>query len=117
MFRIITNSHAHCYTQGLFDIIKHVQFPLETHISLFFLKHSSQCTSAPLDTCPPPTILTISPLSSTLDGGTELTIRGSNLGSRFEDVRGAVTLHDSPEANDEGVLCEDVEEQYEVSTK
>lgn len=49
----------------------------------------------------------IEPLSGPLDGGTQLTIRGRNLGRRFSDVAHGVWIG--------GVACEPLADRYTVS--
>lgn len=53
--------------------------------------------------------LQIEPLSGLLEGGTLVTILGSNLGQKVEDI-----LHSVEVA---GVLCSVVPELYEVSSR
>ncbi|XP_058463896.1 plexin-B [Malaya genurostris] len=57
--------------------------------------------------CPKPRIDLIKPLSGPIEGGTILTIEGSNLGIREEDVRGKIRIGNIP--------CELV--NYEISVK
>ncbi|XP_076061241.1 plexin-B-like [Oratosquilla oratoria] len=55
------------------------------------------CGSAPVHTeCPKPRIDVIQPLVGPLEGGTLVTIEGSNLGLRKEDVLGNVYIGDVP---------------------
>ncbi|XP_069418270.1 plexin-D1 [Ovis canadensis] len=58
-------------------------------------------------TCPAPEIRAIEPLSGPLDGGTQLTIRGRNLGRRFSDVAHGVWIG--------SVACEPLADRYTVS--
>ena len=51
--------------------------------------------------------LQVSPLSSPLEGGTEVTIKGSNLGQRFAQVVNSVTIAGKP--------CPAVEDSYIIS--
>lgn len=44
------------------------------------------------DTCPNPQILSFEPTSGPHDGGTNLTIRGINLGRSFDDIQNAISL-------------------------
>ncbi|XP_062544839.1 plexin-B isoform X1 [Armigeres subalbatus] len=60
-----------------------------------------------LNECPKPRIDLIKPLSGPIEGGTLLTIEGSNLGIREEDVRGKIRIGNVP--------CELV--NYEISVK
>ncbi|XP_053671423.1 LOW QUALITY PROTEIN: plexin-B [Anopheles nili] len=57
--------------------------------------------------CPRPRIDLIKPLSGPIEGGTLVTIEGSNLGIREEDVRGRIHIGDVP--------CE--LERYEISVR
>lgn len=57
--------------------------------------------------CPKPKIFSIKPLSGPIQGGTLVTIEGSNLGIREEDVRGKIRIGNVP--------CELV--NYEISVK
>ncbi|KAM3915618.1 plexin-D1 isoform 2-T2 [Leptodactylus fuscus] len=59
------------------------------------------------NTCPPPEIRKIEPVSGPLLGGTLLTIQGRNLGSRFSDIVDKVKIGDVP--------CYPVMERYLVS--
>ncbi|XP_076035062.1 plexin-B-like isoform X2 [Oratosquilla oratoria] len=69
---------------------------------------SSHCGSDPVHLdCPRPRIDMIQPLVGPLEGGTLVTIEGSNLGLRKEDVTGNVYIGD--------VLCQVVD--YQVSVK
>lgn len=71
--------------------------------------YADTCSSGLLSSCPPPTITDIQPLSSPLEGGTRITITGSNLGSSVDDVRRAVEVGGQP--------CVLVEDKYEVSQR
>lgn len=44
------------------------------------------------DTCPNPQILSFEPMSGPYEGGTNITIRGINLGRTFEDIQNGITL-------------------------
>nr|XP_056714347.1 plexin-B3 [Euleptes europaea] len=66
-------------------------------------------TKAAMLTCPSPVIHSISPLNGPFEGGTSLTVIGSNLGHRFEDVADTVTV-----AN---LLCVPDPSLYLVSTR
>uniref|UniRef100_A0A8C8SF08 Plexin-D1 n=1 Tax=Pelusios castaneus TaxID=367368 RepID=A0A8C8SF08_9SAUR len=57
--------------------------------------------------CPAPEIRKIEPLSGPLEGGTLLTIRGRNLGRRFNDVVNAVKIG--------SVRCAPLQDRYMVS--
>ncbi|XP_041860181.1 plexin-B1 [Melanotaenia boesemani] len=67
------------------------------------------CSSVPADTCPPPQITKVLPVSGPLEGGILVTIIGSNLGMRFQDVVGRVTVA--------GVECVPQLEGYQISTR
>uniref|UniRef100_A0A6A7FXH8 Plexin-B-like n=5 Tax=Hirondellea gigas TaxID=1518452 RepID=A0A6A7FXH8_9CRUS len=69
--------------------------------------HHQDLPSPPTGTCPNPRIDMIHPLSGPLEGGTLVTIEGSNLGLRKEDVLKNVYIGD--------VLCS--VEEYHVSVK
>ncbi|XP_028265419.1 plexin-B1 [Parambassis ranga] len=71
--------------------------------------YNQSCSSIPADTCPPPQITQVLPLSGPLEGGVLVTITGSNLGMRYEDVVGGVTVA--------GVQCLLHSEGYQISTR
>uniref|UniRef100_A0A3Q3WDU9 Plexin-B1 n=1 Tax=Mola mola TaxID=94237 RepID=A0A3Q3WDU9_MOLML len=71
--------------------------------------YNQSCASIPADTCPPPQITQVQPLSGPLEGGVLVTITGSNLGMRYRDVVGGVTVA--------GVHCEPQLEGYQISTR
>ncbi|KAM4609893.1 LOW QUALITY PROTEIN: plexin-B3, partial [Polymixia lowei] len=71
--------------------------------------YNQSCTSIPADTCPPPQIIEVVPVSGPLEGGIRVTIRGSNLGMRYQDVEGGVTVA--------GVQCVTQPESYMISTR
>nr|XP_006978346.2 plexin-B1 [Peromyscus maniculatus bairdii]XP_015852465.2 plexin-B1 [Peromyscus maniculatus bairdii]XP_042137639.1 plexin-B1 [Peromyscus maniculatus bairdii] len=58
--------------------------------------------------CPAPLIHSVEPLTGPIDGGTHVTIRGSNLGQRVQDVLDMVRVA--------GVPCAVDPEKYEVSS-
>nr|XP_012323057.1 plexin-B1 isoform X2 [Aotus nancymaae] len=58
--------------------------------------------------CPAPLIHSVEPLTGPVDGGTRVTIRGSNLGQHVQDVLGMVTVA--------GVPCAVDTQEYEVSS-
>lgn len=70
---------------------------------------NQSCPSAVTDTCPPPQISQIVPASGPLEGGVLLTITGSNLGMKFQDVEGGVSVA--------GVDCVAKAEGYHISTR
>nr|XP_055238291.1 plexin-B1 isoform X3 [Gorilla gorilla gorilla] len=59
--------------------------------------------------CPAPLIHSVEPLTGPVDGGTRVTIRGSNLGQHVQDVLGMVTVA--------GVPCAVDAQEYEVSSR
>uniref|UniRef100_A0A5F9CKA1 Plexin-B1 n=1 Tax=Oryctolagus cuniculus TaxID=9986 RepID=A0A5F9CKA1_RABIT len=58
--------------------------------------------------CPAPLIRSVEPLTGPVDGGTRVTIRGSNLGQQVQDVLHTVSVA--------GVPCAVDAQQYEVSS-
>ncbi|XP_043081046.1 plexin-B1 isoform X4 [Puntigrus tetrazona] len=70
--------------------------------------YKSSCTEHVQHTCPAPHIHTIEPLSGPVEGGTVLTVSGSNLGQRAEDIQHSVTVS--------GVPCTVIPDRYEVSS-
>ncbi|KAM5292343.1 plexin-B1 isoform 2-T2 [Ctenodactylus gundi] len=58
--------------------------------------------------CPAPLIYSVEPLTGPIDGGTRVTISGSNLGQHVQDVLGMVTVA--------GVPCAVDAQDYEVSS-
>lgn len=70
------------------------------------LYHES-CPSEPVLVCPTPTIDSIQPQTGVLEGGLLLTISGSNLGQRVEDV----------EVTAAGLPCIAVPDLYRISTR
>jgi len=69
--------------------------------------YSEACPLTAATECPRPRIDVIKPLSGPIEGGTRVTIEGSNLGLKEDDVRGKIRIGDIP--------CELVE--YHVSVK
>lgn len=57
-------------------------------------KHS--CLHSPFAECPKPRIDIIKPLSGPIEGGTLVTIEGSNLGLKERDVEGKIRIGDTP---------------------
>jgi plexin A len=60
-------------------------------------EHCTQVTHQPSflissDTCPNPQIISFEPTSGPYEGGTNLTIKGINLGRTFEDIQNGVTV-------------------------
>ncbi|XP_055371957.1 plexin-B isoform X2 [Condylostylus longicornis] len=71
-------------------------------------KYNESCSLADRkNECPKPRIDMIKPLTGPIEGGTLLTVEGSNLGIREEDVRGKISIGNIP--------CE--LENYEISVK
>ncbi|XP_035999861.1 plexin-B3 [Fundulus heteroclitus] len=71
--------------------------------------YSQSCSSLPTDTCPPPQITQVLPVSGPLEGGVLVTITGSNLGTRYQDVVGGVKVANVP--------CVAQPEGYRISTR
>uniref|UniRef100_A0A673JBG0 Plexin-B1 n=1 Tax=Sinocyclocheilus rhinocerous TaxID=307959 RepID=A0A673JBG0_9TELE len=71
--------------------------------------YNQSCTSGTMDTCPPPLITEVEPLTGPLEGGILLTIQGSNLGQSFQDIQAGVTVA--------GVTCRPLPEAYRISTR
>uniref|UniRef100_A0A8D2ZRG0 Plexin-B1 n=1 Tax=Scophthalmus maximus TaxID=52904 RepID=A0A8D2ZRG0_SCOMX len=67
--------------------------------------YSDSCSESIQHTCPAP----IEPLSSLLEGGTMVTISGSNLGQKTEDILDSVSVA--------GVACNVIPNLYEVSSR
>ncbi|XP_072307946.1 plexin-B1 [Eucyclogobius newberryi] len=71
--------------------------------------YSDTCSQLVEKTCPAPVILSIEPLSGLLEGGTTVTITGSNLGQKPEDILHSVSVA--------GVPCTVIPSLYEVSSR
>ncbi|CAG5984630.1 unnamed protein product [Menidia menidia] len=71
--------------------------------------YSDSCRELVQHTCPAPIIHSIEPLSGLLEGGTMVTISGSNLGQKAEDILHSVSIA--------GVPCIVSADQYEVSSR
>lgn len=71
--------------------------------------YSDTCSQLVEKTCPAPVIHSIEPLSGLLEGGTLVTITGSNLGQKPEDILHSVSVA--------GVPCTVVPNLYEVSSR
>ncbi|XP_042195517.1 plexin-B1 [Callorhinchus milii] len=67
------------------------------------------CQQGVEQTCPGPLIHSIEPISGLLEGGTGVTITGSNLGQRFEEIEDSVLVADVP--------CRPDRDLYRVSTR
>ncbi|XP_067854633.1 plexin-B1-like isoform X2 [Heptranchias perlo] len=71
--------------------------------------YEESCVGGVERTCPAPVIHSIDPMSGLQEGGTMVTITGSNLGQRFEDIQNMVTVA--------GIPCHADPLKYEVSTR
>ncbi|XP_019746142.1 plexin-B1 [Hippocampus comes] len=71
--------------------------------------YSGLCIEPVQQICPAPVIHSIEPLSGLLEGGTLVTITGSNLGQKAEDILNSVSVA--------GVPCVVVTSLYEVSSR
>uniref|UniRef100_A0A671TN80 Plexin-B1 n=1 Tax=Sparus aurata TaxID=8175 RepID=A0A671TN80_SPAAU len=71
--------------------------------------YSDTCREPVQETCPAPVIHSIEPLSGLLEGGTMVTISGSNLGQKAEDILNSVMVV--------GVPCTVIPLLYEVSSR
>ncbi|KAJ8259065.1 hypothetical protein COCON_G00180770 [Conger conger] len=71
--------------------------------------YRDSCTERIEQTCPAPVIHLIEPLSGLVEGGTLITISGSNLGQKAQDIQHSVTVA--------GVPCTVLLEVYEVSSR
>ncbi|XP_077458913.1 plexin-B1 isoform X4 [Stigmatopora argus] len=71
--------------------------------------YSGSCGDRVQETCPAPVIHSIEPLSGLLEGGTLVTITGSNLGQKAEDILNSVSVA--------GVPCTVIRSLYEVSSR
>ncbi|XP_020560087.2 plexin-B1 isoform X2 [Oryzias latipes] len=67
------------------------------------------CTDEIKHSCPAPVIHFLDPVSGPVEGGTVVTISGSNLGQRAQDVQSSVTVA--------GVPCSVILSRYEVSSR
>uniref|UniRef100_A0A8C8RVY0 Plexin-B1 n=1 Tax=Pelusios castaneus TaxID=367368 RepID=A0A8C8RVY0_9SAUR len=66
------------------------------------------CTEEIEDMCPAPLIYSVYPLSGPVEGGTRLTIIGSNLGQKHQDIAETVTVA--------GIPCAVDAQEYEISS-
>uniref|UniRef100_A0A4W6DAA9 Plexin-B1 n=1 Tax=Lates calcarifer TaxID=8187 RepID=A0A4W6DAA9_LATCA len=71
--------------------------------------YQDSCTDEIKHTCPAPVIHFLDPVSGPVEGGTVVTISGSNLGQRAEDIQNSVTVA--------GVPCSVIHSRYEVSSR
>ncbi|XP_055747345.1 plexin-B1-like isoform X2 [Salvelinus fontinalis] len=67
------------------------------------------CAGEIKQSCPAPVIHFMEPISGPVDGGTVVTISGSNLGQKAEDIQNSVTLA--------GVPCTVINSRYEISSR
>ncbi|OCT85892.1 plexin-B1 [Xenopus laevis] len=70
--------------------------------------YQESCKEKVEGTCPAPLIHLIEPLSGPIEGGTRITITGSNLGQKLEDILDTVTVA--------GIQCQVDLLQYEISS-
>ncbi|XP_053705900.1 plexin-B1-like isoform X1 [Synchiropus splendidus] len=71
--------------------------------------YKDSCSDQVKHTCPAPVIHFLDPTSGPIEGGTVVTISGSNLGQRAEDIQNSVTVA--------GVPCSVIHSRYEVSSR
>ncbi|MBN3293710.1 PLXB3 protein, partial [Polypterus senegalus] len=71
--------------------------------------YEGACKDEVVKVCPDPIIYSIEPLTGPTEGGIALTIYGSNLGQRFEEIEGTVTVAD--------ISCEPDFQKYQISTR
>ncbi|XP_056241782.1 plexin-B1 isoform X2 [Seriola aureovittata] len=71
--------------------------------------YQDSCTDEIKHTCPAPVIHFLDPVSGPVEGGTVVTISGSNLGQRAEDIQNSVTVA--------GIPCSVIHSRYEVSSR
>ncbi|XP_041130451.1 plexin-B1-like [Polyodon spathula] len=71
--------------------------------------YKESCTEEIKQTCPAPLIHSIEPLSGLVEGGTAVTISGSNLGQKSQDIEHTVSVAGIPCTVDPG--------RYEISTR
>uniref|UniRef100_A0A4W4HSD3 Plexin-B1 n=1 Tax=Electrophorus electricus TaxID=8005 RepID=A0A4W4HSD3_ELEEL len=71
--------------------------------------HRDSCTAHIQHICPAPHIHLVCPLSGPVEGGTLITISGSNLGQRTEDIQHSVTVAGAP--------CTVLPSRYEISSR
>ncbi|XP_014679486.1 PREDICTED: plexin-B-like, partial [Priapulus caudatus] len=71
--------------------------------------YAAACRDQPHDTCPPPHITDFSPKSGPIEGGTLVTIWGTNLLRSPSDVANGTSVA--------GVLCRVSERDYDISTR
>ncbi|XP_050412849.2 plexin-B isoform X1 [Patella vulgata] len=55
-------------------------------------QYMTKCPLPPVSSCPAPRISYVWPMSGPIHGGTNVTIEGTNLGAKFEDIKNSVTI-------------------------
>ncbi|KAM6977720.1 plexin-B3 [Aplochiton taeniatus] len=71
--------------------------------------YNQSCSSIPIVTCPPPQVTQVVPLTGPLEGGILVTIQGSNLGMKYQDIAKGVTVA--------GIPCLPHADSYLISTR
>uniref|UniRef100_A0A673ZLT6 Plexin-B1 n=1 Tax=Salmo trutta TaxID=8032 RepID=A0A673ZLT6_SALTR len=71
--------------------------------------YRDSCAGDIKQSCPAPVIHFMEPISGPVDGGTVVTISGSNLGQKAEDIQNSVTIA--------GVPCTVINSRYEISSR
>ncbi|XP_061592784.1 plexin-B1 [Cololabis saira] len=71
--------------------------------------YRDSCSDEIKHSCPAPVIHRVDPVSGPIEGGTVVTISGSNLGQRAEDIQSSVSVA--------GVPCNVIHSRYEVSSR
>uniref|UniRef100_A0A4W5N559 Plexin-B1 n=1 Tax=Hucho hucho TaxID=62062 RepID=A0A4W5N559_9TELE len=71
--------------------------------------YRDSCAGEIKQSCPAPVIHFMEPISGPVDGGTVVTISGSNLGQKAEDIQNSVTIA--------GVPCTVINSRYEISSR
>ncbi|XP_075882736.1 plexin-B1 isoform X2 [Nelusetta ayraudi] len=71
--------------------------------------YQDSCDDDVQHTCPAPVIHFLDPVSGPVEGGTVVTISGSNLGQRAEDIQNSVLVA--------GIPCSVIHSRYEVSSR
>uniref|UniRef100_A0A4W5LTH8 Plexin-B1 n=1 Tax=Hucho hucho TaxID=62062 RepID=A0A4W5LTH8_9TELE len=71
--------------------------------------YRDSCAGEIKQSCPAPVIHLMEPLSGPVEGGTVVTISGSNLGQKAEDIQNSVTIA--------GVPCTVINSRYEISSR
>uniref|UniRef100_A0A674E957 Plexin-B1 n=1 Tax=Salmo trutta TaxID=8032 RepID=A0A674E957_SALTR len=71
--------------------------------------YRDSCAGEIKQSCPAPVIHLMEPISGPVEGGTVVTISGSNLGQKAEDIQNSVTIA--------GVPCTVINSRYEISSR